>query len=52
MTLWLSGDVLLRPGVANLIDQALDNGIKLAFVTSTSKDNVDAVFQALKNQLQ
>jgi HAD superfamily hydrolase (TIGR01509 family) len=46
-----SGDVLLRPGVANFIDQALENGIKLAFVTSTSKDNVDAVFQALKNQL-
>jgi HAD superfamily hydrolase (TIGR01509 family) len=49
--LMVRGDVLLRPGVANLIDQALDNGIKLAFVTSTSKDNVDAVFQALKNQL-
>ena len=49
--LMVSGDVLLRPGVANLIDQANDNGIKLAFVTSTSKDNVDAVFQALKNQL-
>ena len=47
----VSGNVLLRPGVANLIEQALDNGIKLAFVTSTSKDNVDAVFQALKNQL-
>ena len=49
--LMVSGNVLLRPGVANLIDQALDHGIKLAFVTSTSKDNVDAVFQALKNQL-
>jgi len=49
--LMFSGDVLLRPGVANLIGQALDNGIKLAFVTSTSKDNVDAVFQALENQL-
>jgi len=49
--LMASGDVLLRPGVANFIDQALENGIKLAFVTSTSKDNVDAVFQALKNQL-
>ena len=47
----VSGNVLLRPGVANLIDQALDHGIKLAFVTSTSKDNVDAVFQALKNQV-
>ena len=49
--LMVNGDVLLRPGVANFIDQALENGIKLAFVTSTSKDNVDAVFQALKNQL-
>ena len=49
--LMVGGGVLLRPGVANFIDQALDNGIKLAFVTSTSKDNVDAVFQALKNQL-
>ena len=49
--LMVGGGILLRPGVANFIDQALDNGIKLAFVTSTSKDNVDAVFQALKNQL-
>ena len=49
--LMVGGGVLLRPGVANFIDQALDNGIKLAFVTSTSKDNVDAVFQALKNQV-
>ncbi|MDC0648751.1 HAD-IA family hydrolase [Candidatus Pseudothioglobus singularis] len=49
--LMVSGDVLLRPGVAKLIDQAIDNRIKLAFVTSTSIDNVDAVFQALKNQL-
>ncbi len=49
--LMVDGGVLLRPGVANFIDQALDNEIKLAFVTSTSKDNVDAVFQALKNQL-
>ena len=47
----VNGNVVLRPGVANLIDQANDNGIKLAFVTSTSKDNVDAVFQALRNQL-
>ena len=47
----INGDVSLRPGVANLINQALDNGIKLAFVTSTSKKNIDAVFQALKNQL-
>jgi beta-phosphoglucomutase-like phosphatase (HAD superfamily) len=49
--LMVRGDVLLRPGVANLIDHALINRIKLAFVTSTSKDNIDAVFQALKNQL-
>ena len=49
--LMVSGDVLLRPGVAKVIDQAVANRIKLAFVTSTSKDNVNAVFQALKNQL-
>ena len=49
--LMVGGGVLLRPGVANFIDQALDNEIKLAFVTSTSKDNVDAVFQALRKQL-
>jgi len=49
--LMVSGDVLLRPGVAKVIDQAVANRIKLAFVTSTSNDNVDAVFQALKNQL-
>jgi len=47
----VNGNVVLRPGVANLIAQALDNGIKLAFVTSTSKDNVDAIFLALKNEL-
>ena len=49
--LMVGGGILLRPGVAKFIDQALDNGIKLAFVTSTSKDNVDAVFQALRKQL-
>jgi beta-phosphoglucomutase-like phosphatase (HAD superfamily) len=49
--LMLNGNLVLRPGVASLIDHALDNGIKLAFVTSTSKANVNSIFIALKNQL-
>ena len=41
-----------RPGVANLISYALDNGILLAFVTSTSTANIDAMFFALNNQIK
>jgi len=41
-----------RPGVTNLISYALANGIHLAFVTSTSKTNIDAMFSALNNQIK
>jgi len=43
--------VLLRPGVASLIRHAQDNCLALAFVTSTSKANIDIVFLALDNQI-
>ena len=41
-----------RPGVTNLISYALDNVIHLAFVTSTSTANIDAMFFALNNQIK
>ncbi len=43
--------ISLRPGVANLIGYAIDNNVHLAFVTSTSDANVDAIFMALNGQL-
>jgi len=44
-------EIFLRPGVANLIDFALNNNLHLAFVTSTSDENIDAIFMALNGQL-
>ena len=44
--------LLLRPGVADIIHYALDNNVLLAFVTSTSEANVDAVFSALGDQVK
>ncbi len=44
--------ILLRPGAANLISHALDNALLLAFVTSTSQTNIDAVFFALGDQIK
>ena len=41
-----------RPGVANLINYARENRIQLAFVTNTSKANIDAMFFALDNQIK
>ena len=41
-----------RPGVANLINYAHENSIFLAFVTSTSEANIDAMFFALDNQIK
>ena len=43
--------ILLRPGAENVIRHALDNCLKLGFVTNTSKANIDAVFFAVANQL-
>ena len=44
--------ISLRPGVANLISYVLDNNIQLAFVTSTSEANIDAMFTALNGQIK
>ena len=44
--------ILLRPGVARLISYALDKSLLLAFVTNTSKVNIDAVFFALGDQIR
>jgi HAD superfamily hydrolase (TIGR01509 family) len=40
------GDVPLRPGVARLIDEALDAGTRLAIATTTTAANVDALLTA------
>jgi len=44
--------ISLRPGVASLISYALDKSLLLAFVTNTSKVNIDAVFFALGDQIR
>ena len=43
--------ISLRPGVANLINHALNNDIAIAFVTSTSEANINAIFFALNDQI-
>lgn len=43
--------ITLRPGVAELIDQALKQGVKVALVTSTYQDNIDAIAKAAGNDL-
>ena len=45
------GNVPLRLGIDNVIQFAKKNNIQLAFVTSTSKANIDAVFSALSSQV-
>lgn len=40
----------LRPGVAELVQQATSNGIKLAFASTTSQENIDAIDNALGQQ--
>lgn len=39
----LAGDVALRPGVADFLDQAFSRGIGLAIATTTSAPNVEAL---------
>ena len=41
----------LRSGVLDVLEYAQKNSIRLAFVTTTSKANVGAIFQAAGNQL-
>jgi HAD superfamily hydrolase (TIGR01509 family) len=41
-----------REGVLDVLDYALKNKIKIGFVTSTTLDNIDAVFKTLNNQIK
>ncbi|SHH63731.1 HAD-IA family hydrolase [Marivita hallyeonensis] len=41
----------LRPGVGELIEAAKSKGMKVAFVTSTGADQIDAIFKALNGAL-
>lgn len=41
-----SGRLPLRPGVAELVREAAQDGVKLAIVTTTSRMNVDVLMQA------
>ena len=50
-TLTAAGAVKPRPGVAELIKVCRDAGVRVAFCTSTSIDNVDAIRSALGDQL-
>ena len=45
----LTEKLMPREGVIDVIEYAKNNQIKLGFVTSTTKDNVNSVFLALKN---
>jgi len=44
------GQIDLRPGIEHLILQAIEQNIKLAIATSTSRVNVDALFAATLGQ--
>ena len=41
-----------RDGVLDVLEYALKNKIKIGFVTSTTLDNIDAVFKTLNNQIK
>jgi len=41
-----------RIGVLDIINYANENGLKLGLVTSTTTNNIDAVFSTLKNFIQ
>ena len=45
----LTEKMMPRQGVIDLIEYAKNNQLKLGFVTSTTKDNINSVFSALKN---
>jgi HAD superfamily hydrolase (TIGR01509 family) len=44
--------VPLRPGVAELVSLAKERGMKLAFVTTTYRPNIDAIFTAAHDALK
>ena len=41
-----------REGVLDVLEYAHKNNIKIGFVTSTTPDNIDAVFKTLNNQIK
>lgn len=41
-----SGAVALRPGIAELLELAIENGIRLAVATTTNRPNVDGLISA------
>ena len=41
-----------REGVLDVLEYAYKNNIKTGFVTSTTTDNIDAVFKTLNNQIK
>ena len=41
-----------REGVLDVLEYSLKNKIKIGFVTSTTLDNIDAVFKTLNNQIK
>lgn len=47
----VNGNTPLRPGVAKIIAQALEKGIKVALVTSTYQVNIDAISTAAGDEL-
>lgn len=47
----VNGNTSLRPGVAELIAKALEQGIKVALVTSTYQENIDAIAEAAGDDL-
>ena len=47
-----SNIIPLREGVLDVLEYALKNNIKIGFVTSTTLDNIDAVFKTLNNQIK
>jgi len=48
----IDGNFYPREGVLDIINHAKVNGLKLGFVTSTTTNNINAVFSALKNFIQ
>ena len=48
----IDGNFEPREGVLDIINHAKENGLKLGFVTSTTTNNINAVFSALKNFIQ
>ena len=45
----IEGNFEPREGVLNIINYAKENALKLGFVTSTTTNNINAIFSALKN---